>query len=124
MENNYGDRRKEARKVVMAFTPVYNLLDGKILGYLRDLTLKGAQVNGEKKLEVNTYITLSIKLPEDLPTVTVKHLNIGARVARCIAVPENPKSFEIGFEFKELDPEQTQIIEAILERYHFRYKIY
>jgi len=121
---DHGDRRQEDRKVVMAFTPVYNLKNGRLLGYLRDLTIKGAQVNGEKKLEVNTIITLSIQLPEDLPKVTAQRLNIEARVARRIATPENPNSFETGFEFKELSPEQTQIIEAILERYHFRHKMY
>jgi len=124
MENKRGDRRKEARRVVMAFTPVYNLKNGRILGYLRDLTMKGAQVNGEKKMEIDTHILLSIQLPEDLPKVTAKRMNIEARVARCIATPENPNSFETGFEFKELNLEQTQIISAILERYHFRHKMY
>ena len=119
-----SDRRKESRKKVMAFTPVYDLKKGKVLGYLRDLTMKGAQVNGEKKQEVNTQITLSIKLPDDLPEVTSKKLNIKARVKRCIAVPENPNNYEIGFEFSDSQPEQKEIIEKLLERYHLRHKIY
>jgi len=124
MENKHGDRRQEARKIVMAFTPVYNLQNGRLLGYLHDLTMKGAQVNGEKKLEVNATMTLSIQLPNDLPNVTATHLNIEARVARCIATPETVNSFETGFEFKEPNSEQTQIIGAILERYHFRHKMF
>ena len=124
MENKHGDRRQEARKIVMAFTPVYNLQNGRLLGYLRDLTMKGAQVNGEKKLEVNATMTLSIQLPDDLPIVTATHLNIEARVARCIEAPETVNSFETGFEFKEPNSEQTQIIGAILERYHFRHKMF
>jgi len=121
---DHGDRRKEARKIVMAFTPVYNLQTGRLLGYLRDLTMKGAQVNGEKDLGVDTQVSLSIQLPNDLPRVTAKHLNIKARVARCIKTPETKNSFETGFEFEELDSEQMQIIGAILERYHFRHKMY
>ena len=118
-----SDRRKESRKVVMAFTPVYDLKKGRILGYLRDLTLQGAQVNGEKTLEVDTETTLKIELPGELPGIAAKHLILSARVARCIE-DESPGSYKIGFEFMDIQPDQTQIIEALLNRYHFRHKIY
>ena len=120
---NYGDRRTEPRKIVMAFTPVYDFKSGKILGYLRDLTMKGTQVNGGKKLDVNSMVTLSIELPDDLPVISSKRINIEARVARCSATLENPNSFETGFEFKNITPEQVTIIELLLERYHFRHKM-
>ena len=117
-----SDRRKEARKVVMAFTLVYE--NGKILGYLRDLTLKGAQVNGEKTLEVDTHTSLSIELPDELPGVTMKRLTVPARVARCVREKDSATSYEIGFEFSTLQPEQVDVIEKLLERYHFRHKLY
>ena len=119
-----SDRRKESRKVVMAFTPVYDLTNKKLLGYLRDLTLQGAQVNGEKKLVVDTQITLSIQLPEELVEITTRRLNIPARVARCVEDKESPNFYELGFEFKDIQPEQMQIIEALLNRYHFRHRMY
>ena len=119
---DFGDRRKESRKVVMAFTPVYE--KGKVLGYLRDLTEKGAQVNGEKTLEVNTQTTLSIEIPGELPGITSKRLNIHVRVARCVPDKESGNHYELGFEFTDLQPEQVQVIEALLERYHFRHKLY
>lgn len=49
----FAERRKEARKTAMKFTPVYDLDQGKILGYLRDLTLQGTLVIGEKALEIS-----------------------------------------------------------------------
>ena len=121
--NEFDERRKEARKLVLKFTPVYNMDNGKIIGYLRDLTLQGALVIGEKTLDVDTQINLAIELPGDLPDITTKRLTISARVARCIE-DENPNSYRLGFEFKEIQPEQTQIIEALLERYHFRHRRY
>ena len=121
---DYSDRRKEYRKIVMAFTPVYNLKTGKLLGYLRNLTLKGAQVNGELKLEVDTDITLSIEVPEKLQSLDGKRLNIDAHVARCVETPESPNSYEIGFEFINIKQEQSEQIEKILERFHFRHKLY
>lgn len=121
--SKFDERRKEARKLVLKFTPVYNMDNGKIIGYLRDLTLQGALVIGEKTLDVDTQINLAIELPGDLPDITTKRLTISARVARCIE-DENPNSYKLGFEFKEIQPEQTQIIEALLERYHFRHRRY
>jgi c-di-GMP-binding flagellar brake protein YcgR len=121
--NKFDERRKEARKLVLKFTPVYNLDNGKIIGYLRDLTLQGALVIGEKTLDVDTQINLAIELPGDLPDIITKRLTISARVARCIE-DENPNSYRLGFEFIEIQPEQTQIIEALLERYHFRHRRY
>jgi len=121
--NEFDERRKEARKTVMSFTPVYDLNKGKLLGYLRDLTLQGALVIGEKTLEVDTQLILKFDLPEELPDINAKYLTISARVARCLA-DESPNSYRLGFEFKDIKPEQIAIIEAILERYHFRHRRY
>jgi len=119
----FNDRRKELRKKVMAFAPVYDLGKGKLLGFLQNLTLQGALVIGEKTLEVNTQTTLGIDLPSDLPGVATDRLTISARVASCTKDDEATSSYKLGFEFTDIKPEQTQVIEAILERYHFRHKI-
>jgi hypothetical protein len=116
------DRRKEMRKKLMAFSPVYDKERGNVLGYLADLTLQGAKVVGEKPLELHSRITLAIDLPGDLPGISAKHMNIPAQVARCMQDEDGPREFDLGFEFTGINPEQTQIIQALLERYHFRYQ--
>ena len=121
--SEFDERRKEARKMVMKFTPVYDLDQGKLLGYLHDLTLQGALVIGEKTLEVDTHTTLKFDLPGDLPKITADHLIISARVARCIQ-DETQNSYKLGFEFMDVTLEHTDIIEAVLERYHFRHRRY
>jgi len=121
--SEFDERRKEARKAIMKFTPVYDLEQGKLLGYLRDLTLQGALVIGEKTLEVNTHTILKFDLPGDLPKTTAKHLIISARVARCVE-DESPNSYKLGFEFEDVTLDQMDIIEAILERYHFHHRRY
>jgi hypothetical protein len=119
----FDERRQEARKLVMKFTPVYDLNQGKLLGYLRDLTLQGALVIGEKTLEVGTLTTLKFDLPGDLPKIEANHLIISAQVARC-EEDESPNSHKLGFEFIDATLDQTEIIESILERYHFRHRRY
>lgn len=119
--NDFSDRRKETRKKLMAFTPVYDKQKGILLGYIRDLTLNGVLVIGEKKLDAGTKTTLFIELPGGLPNIATPQLAISARVARC-EDDENSQTYKIGFEFTELQPEQTEIIQALLKRYHFRHK--
>ena len=118
--SDYRDQRKEARKLVVEFTLVYDSKKGKLLGYLRDLTLNGAQVSGNKELNIDTAVSLSIELPSDLPGVRAKDLRVGAKVARCIRVTEEPASYEIGFEFTSLESKEKEVIEKLLKRYHFR----
>ncbi len=120
MTDNYGDRRKEARKIVVEFTLVYESKKGRLLGYLRDLTMSGAQVSGKKKLDIGTQVFLSIELPNDLPGITGKDLRIKAEVARCITTTENPVNYAVGFKFIDLQPEQNEVIEKLIRRYHFR----
>jgi hypothetical protein len=116
------NRRKEMRKKVMAFTPVRDSGRGILLGYLNDLTMQGAMVMGEKPLEIHSQISLSIELPGDLPGISARRMTIPARVTRCMQDEFGPREFDIGFEFTAIDPEQTKIIQALLERYHFRYQ--
>jgi c-di-GMP-binding flagellar brake protein YcgR len=120
--SDFSDRRKEPRKTLMAFTPVYDQDKGVLLGYIRDLTLQGTLVIGERKLEPNTLTTLAFELPGGLPSITSTRMKISARVARC-EEDESSQTYKIGFEFTDVKPEQTEILQALLERYHFRHKI-
>lgn len=113
------DRRKEARELVVSFTLVYESTQGKLLGYLRDLTMNGARVGGSKALAVGSAVSLSIELPRDLPVVET-HLYVEAKVARCEQVTEDPPNYDLGFEFSRLKPEQSDVIEKLLKRYYFK----
>lgn len=121
--NSTDNRRREIRKKVMAFTPVYDEDRGVILGYLGNLTLHGAMIIGEKPLEVDAHATLHIEFVDELPGDIARRLVIPARVARCVADEESYRDFNIGFEFREeLTPEQSKVIQVLLDRYHFRHR--
>lgn len=118
--SDYGNRRKEARELIVKFTLVYHSEKGDLLGYLRDLTMNGAQISGSQKLDIGTEVSLSIELPTDLSGVKVENLHIRAKVARCIPVTEKPSNYAIGFEFTDLQSEQSEVIEKLLKNYRFR----
>ena len=102
----------------MAYTQVFDLNGGHLLGYLGDLNLHGAMVIGEKTIVENTELTLAIELPE-LPNVKMQRITIPVRVAWC-QQDISPEYFNVGFEFKEVTPKQKPVIEEIMEKYEFR----
>jgi hypothetical protein len=118
-ETHMSDQRKEARKKLIAFTPVYGLGPKVLLGYLVDLTIRGTKVEGEHPAEINKLITLAIEFPSGLPEIPPSPFMISARVTRCNRT-ESPQYYNIGFEFTGITPEQARIIEAIINRYAFR----
>jgi len=112
------ERRKQPRKQLMAYTQVFDLYGGLLLGYLGDMNLGGVMVIGEKEMDVNTELTLAIELPE-LKGITAPRMTIPARAAWC--EPDiSPEFFNIGFEFHALQAEQATIISAVMENYEFR----
>ena len=112
------ERRKEQRKNLMAYTQVFNLNGGHLLGYLGDLNLHGAMVISEKSMVENTEIILAIELPE-LPNISASRITMPARVVWC-QQDISPEYFNVGFEFKEVTDQQKTVIEAIIANYEFR----
>ena len=112
------ERRKSERKTLVAYTQVYDLYGGELLGYLGDLTVQGAMTISEKPMQKDTELTLAIELPE-LPNIKASRMTLPARVVWC-EQDISPEFFNIGFEFKEVKPEQKAIIESIIQNYEFR----
>lgn len=115
-------QRKEERKKLMAFTPVYNSKQKALIGYVGDITLKGILVIGEKSVNIGEQITLTIEVAEaDLPGLVDGKFTIPAKTAWCRRDAESADFYNIGFEFTEVSPQNTVIIDSIIARYHFRH---
>jgi hypothetical protein len=114
------EQRKNERRKLIAFTPVYDCKRNLFLGYLGDLSMKGAMMIGKKPMEVNKQLTLAIGFPET-PEFPARRATLSARIAWC-RTEKNPLYYNTGFEFQEMDDENKTAIRAILEKYRFRYK--
>ena len=115
-----NNRRSERRRKLMAFTPVYDLHPRLLLGYLGDMTMRGALIIGTTLTTVGKETTLEINFPSDLPDVSVLKASIPARIAWC-RQDESPQYYNIGVQFLEVTPANQDLLQHILERYHFRY---
>jgi hypothetical protein len=112
------DRRKLPRKDLMSYSQVFDLSQGKLIGYLGDLNLIGAMVIGDEALKVSEKLTIAIQLPE-LPKVNATRLAVPVQVVWCHQ-DLSPEYFNIGIEFELITDEQKKIIEAVIENYEFR----
>lgn len=115
------ERRKQDRKNLIAYSQVFDLYGGIMLGYLGDLTPSGAMVIGEQKVAVGTELTLQLVVPA-LEHQTTRRISIPARVVWC--TPDvSPNYFDVGFEFKAVSDAQKKVLEAIMEAYEFRREV-
>ncbi len=112
------EKRKNERRKLIAFTPVYDSQHKILLGYLGDLSREGALLIGEKLMAVNTQMTLMIDFPatSELPA---RRVIIPVRVAWC-RQEKSTQYINTGFEFREINEQNKTTIEAILQRYQFR----
>src|SRR5687767_15640176 len=79
-ENKMQDRRKQPRKNLMSYSQVFDLSEGRLIGYLGDLNLSGAMVIGDRLMQTDSELSISIQLPE-LPGINVPSMALPVRVA-------------------------------------------
>ena len=111
------ERRKIPRKYLIIYSRVFDQALGKLLGYLSDLSEKGAMIIADGPLEIGTTLLLRFDLPD--PKIFNTHnLMITGRVAHCVT-DISPDFYDIGLEFLEVTPEKRIIIEKMMEVYEF-----
>jgi hypothetical protein len=112
------ERRKEPRTDLMSYSQVFNLSNGKLIGYLGDLNHLGAMVIGDEARKVDEHLNISIQLPE-LPAIKASRMVLPVRVAYC-QKDISPEYFNIGLEFEIVTDPQKEVIESILQNYEFK----
>lgn len=112
------ERRKLPRKDLMAYSQVFDIHGGYLIGYLGDLTNLGAMVISDAPISAEKELTIQIQLPE-LEGFSDETITVPVRVAWC-QQDISPEYYNVGMEFKKLTGRQHEIIEAILENYEFR----
>jgi len=117
------ERRELRRKNLIIYSRVSNRNFGNLLGYLCDLSLKGAMIISEKPQDPNTVIPLRFDLPDlGHELFDAGHMDIPARVVYC--QPDvSPNFNNIGFEFLEVDSQQKACIERMMEKYEFNREV-
>ena len=116
-----SELRMERRRKVLNFTPVYDQGEDVLLGYLGDLTLRGALMISEIPIPTDQTLTLGIEFRKSA-VKPVKRTVIPARVAWC-KHEDRRTYFNTGLEFLELSEKDQKAIAAILKKYEFSRKM-
>ncbi len=111
------ERRKYPRKDLLLFANVYDSKSGKIIGTLLNITLEGAMVLSENRIDANNTMELHIKLPDNF---VQKNELIFTANSRWCGPDINPEFFDVGYQFANVTDEDSQIIQAIIEKYGFK----
>jgi len=115
------ERRNLDRKYLAVYSRVFDRQSGRVLGYLSDLSQKGAMIISDDPLPEKLPIALRFDLP-DPPLFSTDHLNMEARVAW--SSPDiDPAFYNVGFEFVSVSEEESRIIEEMIVAYEFRREI-
>lgn len=110
--------RMEKRRKVLTFTPVYDVQTNALLGYLGDLTLKGALLVSEDPVEVDKVFTLAVEFREKSEIPASHRVAIPARVAWC-KQEDHRTYYNTGMEFLKVTEKNKKIIESVMAKYTF-----
>lgn len=111
------ERRKLERMYLAFFSRVFDRRDGRMLGYLSDLTTGGALMIAEKPQELRKELHLRMDLPTEFPQRT---LDINAKVIWCQPDEHSEGLYRIGLHFQHVSPEEISLLAQLLAKYGFR----
>ncbi len=111
------ERRKYPRKDLLLFANVYDSKSGKVIGTLLNITLEGAMVLSENRVDADNTMELHIKLPENF---VEKNELVFVASTRWCGPDINPEFYDVGYQFANVSDEDSQIIQAIIEKYGFK----
>ncbi len=112
------EQRKLQRRHLIYYLRVFNNDTNEVLGHLINITPEGIMVMSEEPLETNKVYRLRMDLPADV--FKKKMIEFEAESRWC-KKDVNPEFYDTGFKIKNLDSEDSRMIERLIDDYGFRY---
>ncbi len=111
------NRRKINRRYLLYFVRVYDAATRQQIGNLVDITPQGVMIVGQEPIPAGQAIRLRLELTTEV--ADKPFLEFPAHSKWCHPDLE-PSLHNTGFEILELTPEDTKIIQKIIETFGFR----
>ena len=109
-----NNRRRYDRKLLTFFSSVIDRTNGRLLGYLVDMTTGGALMKGNFPLKVNAVFQLRIDLPENF--AEKEFIEIQAKAVW--SIPDiDPEFYRTGLQLINIDPRDLLILERLIADY-------
>ena len=101
----------------MYYSRVFNRQTGELLGHLIDITPGGAMIISDVPIPLNQLFRLRMDVPEKI--IEKAALDFEARSVWCDR-DVNPDFFDTGFQMVNITPEDSAVIEQMIDDYGFR----
>lgn len=111
------DRRRSNRRFMLYYMPIYDVQSLRQVGNLVDITPQGIMIVSENAVAESHTIHMRLELTGDV--ASKNHMEFHALCKWC-RQDISPNLYSIGFEILDLTPEDTDIIQRIVETYGFR----
>ncbi len=108
------DRRKKERKLLTFFSRVIDNTNGRLLGYLVDMSANGALIVGNLALKVNSEFALRFDLPEDY--AEKQQLLLTMKVIWCQPDPD-PELYRTGLKLVRAADSDLTIMQKMIAEY-------
>lgn len=111
------ERRKIDRRYLTFFSRVVDRNNGRLLGYLADLTTGGALLIGDIPLKIGEVFQLRVDLPEKF--ATQEQLDIEAKAVW--SQPDiDPEFYKTGLQLVNISPKDLILLERVLSNFGSR----
>lgn len=110
------NRRKLDRKYLTYFSRVVDRKNGRLVGYMADLTTGGALLIADRPIQIGTILHLRMDLPDGF--AKKDHLEFNGKVI-WHRPDDDPDFFKTGLKLLEIEWEDLAIIERVLNEYGF-----
>ena len=108
------ERRRQERKYLTYFSRVTDRRSDRLLGYMVDMTIGGAQLVGNVPLKIHEMIEIRVDLPDDFSPQMSLDMLVRAVWTR---PDEDPELFKTGLQLIEINPSDIPVLERLLASY-------
>jgi hypothetical protein len=108
------ERRRKNRRLLTYFSRVLDRNNGRLLGYLVDMTSDGVMIVGNIPLRINSNFQLRIDLPENY--AEKEQLDFEAKAIWNMPDPD-PELFRTGLELIGVNQSDRTILERLIVEY-------
>lgn len=113
-----NERRRQKRRQIIYYLPVHDATTSHLIGHLVDISPAGLKLDSAKPLPVGRDFLLRLDLVDRLADKPYFAFRARSRWYR--QDPVAPNIYNIGFEIVGLSPEDTPIIQNIIDKYAAR----
>lgn len=110
------DKRKVKRRHLIYYLSVFEQDTNRLIGQLVDITTRGFMLTSENSMETGVHLKLRMVLPDVIEGDN--HIMFEATSVWC-KKDVNPNFWAIGFEYDNVSPKTTAIIDNLIQEFSF-----